>query len=219
MNYERVTKDLVGKVAAKCKDIEYIGETLTVSATFTVPKRWEYTVTFTDGTGRTLKTQKVFTGYNATPPANPSRTGYTFTGWDSIYTNITSNKTINAKWKINSYEVKYDANDGRGIIKKLAYNYGTAITKVGADVVRKGYKLIGWSTKKETQDPEYKNGENKTYKVVGNVTFYAIWKREEVLYLKQGEYKPCKPYVKINGVWKSATPYMKIKGAWKRGIE
>lgn len=69
-----------------------------------------YTVTFKDGySGTTLKTQNVNYGGSATPPS-ASRTGYTHTGWDGSYTNITSNRTINATWRINQYNLDVNFN-------------------------------------------------------------------------------------------------------------
>jgi len=38
-------------------------------------------------------------GEAATPPANPSRVGYNFDGWDGAYTNVTSTRTITARWE------------------------------------------------------------------------------------------------------------------------
>ena len=58
-----------------------------------------YTVTFVDGQGKTLKTQKVESGKAATAPAAPKRSGYTFTGWDRDFSKVTRNMTVTAKWK------------------------------------------------------------------------------------------------------------------------
>jgi surface protein len=57
-----------------------------------------YTVTFVDYDGTVLKTQTVEEGSSATAPADPSRAGYTFTGWDKSFSNITSNLTVSAQY-------------------------------------------------------------------------------------------------------------------------
>ncbi|MBQ6455984.1 MAG: L,D-transpeptidase family protein [Mogibacterium sp.] len=62
------------------------------------PAATYFTVTFTDGLGKTLKTQRVESGKAATAPAAPTRKGYDFKGWDKIFSNVTSNLTVNAKW-------------------------------------------------------------------------------------------------------------------------
>jgi len=55
-----------------------------------------YTVTFVDWDGRVIRTETVNYGANATAPANPTRPGYNFIGWDRGYSNITSNITVRA---------------------------------------------------------------------------------------------------------------------------
>ena len=60
-----------------------------------------YTVTFKDWDGTVLKTQQVSYGGYATPPANPTRPGYTFTGWDRSYSYITANTVITALYTQN----------------------------------------------------------------------------------------------------------------------
>ena len=61
-----------------------------------------YTVTFMDGQGKTLKTEKVESGKAATAPAAPKRSGYTFTGWDKDFSKVTADLTVTAKWKKNA---------------------------------------------------------------------------------------------------------------------
>ena len=63
------------------------------------PFQETYTVTFTNGIGKVLKRQAVKKNESATAPANPTRTGYTFNGWDKNFTKVTKNITVNAKWK------------------------------------------------------------------------------------------------------------------------
>ena len=64
-----------------------------------------YTVTFVDWDGAVLKTEEVGTGGSATPPADPTRTGYDFTGWSGSYTNVTQNETVTATYEIKHFTV------------------------------------------------------------------------------------------------------------------
>ena len=55
-----------------------------------------HTVTFVDWNGTILDTQTVAFGADATAPANPSRSGYVFAGWDTAFTAVTENLTVTA---------------------------------------------------------------------------------------------------------------------------
>lgn len=59
-----------------------------------------HTVTFKDWNGTTLKTETVTSGQAATAPSNPTRAGFTFTGWDTTFNNVTCNLTVTAQYKI-----------------------------------------------------------------------------------------------------------------------
>lgn len=59
----------------------------------------KYVVTFKDYDGKVLKTQTVDYGKDATAPAEPARTGYTFTGWDATFTKVTKDITVTATYK------------------------------------------------------------------------------------------------------------------------
>lgn len=58
-----------------------------------------YTVTFIDYDGTVLKTETVEEGNSATAPENPTREGYNFIGWDTDFSNITSNLTVSAQYE------------------------------------------------------------------------------------------------------------------------
>ncbi|MCL2529001.1 MAG: InlB B-repeat-containing protein [Coriobacteriia bacterium] len=60
-----------------------------------------FTITFVDGVGNTLKTESVLQGGTVTPPADPTRSGFDFAGWDtpsSIWSTVTGNAVITALW-------------------------------------------------------------------------------------------------------------------------
>ncbi len=62
-----------------------------------------YTVTFhyldADG-GSLTATRYALNGEDVTPPTPPARQGYTFTGWDNSYTNITGDVTLTAQYAV-----------------------------------------------------------------------------------------------------------------------
>ncbi len=88
---------------------EDVTENRTITATYTIN---QYTVTFVDWDDSVLDTDTVNYGGDAIPPADPSRTGHTFTGWTGDYEDVTENRTIQAMHTINTYTLAYDANGG-----------------------------------------------------------------------------------------------------------
>jgi uncharacterized repeat protein (TIGR02543 family) len=76
--------------------------TVTGDAVYTA--QWEQvmlTVRFVDWNNVLLKEEQVAYGGSATAPANPTRTGYTFTGWSPAYNNIVSDLTVTAQYSQN----------------------------------------------------------------------------------------------------------------------
>ena len=102
-----------------------------------------YTVTFKDWDGTVLSTQTVEEGAAATAPAAPSRTGYTFTGWDVDFSNVTSDLTVTAQYSVNSYTITYYV-DG-ALYNTQTYAYGAAVTML-AEPTMEGYTFSGWDT-------------------------------------------------------------------------
>ena len=72
-----------------------------------------YTVYFSTGGGTTIPSQQVEENEYVTQVNDPSKTGYTFDGWDFDLTQkITSNTTVNAKWIANKIKINFDVNGG-----------------------------------------------------------------------------------------------------------
>lgn len=63
---------------------------------FKTPETVKYTVTFLGKDGVVLKTESVEEGMSAIAPDAPEVSGYTFTGWDKSFDNVTAEITVNA---------------------------------------------------------------------------------------------------------------------------
>lgn len=112
-----------------------------------IPSLDKRTVTFTDGLGHVIAVSEVTTGEDATPPADPVREGgYVFDGWDNSYTNVTEDRVINAKWRIEGgvgYTVTFTDGFGGVIgVPQLVREGDTAVAP--ADPVRDGFTFTGW---------------------------------------------------------------------------
>lgn len=101
-----------------------------------------HSVTFTDWDGTVLSTQQVLHGSAATAPANPTREGYTFTGWSADFSNVTSDLTVIAQYSINTYTVTFKDWDGT-TLKVQTVEHGSAAT-APANPMREGYTFVGW---------------------------------------------------------------------------
>ena len=106
--------------------------------------------------------------------------GYTFAGWydaatggnkvTSITKGSTGNKTLYAKWTINSYDVNFESNGGSAVTKQTL-NYNSTVTQPTAPT-KVGYTFAGWF--KETALTNAWNF--STDKVpANNITLYAKW--------------------------------------------
>lgn len=127
------------------------------------PSTVYYTVRFYDYSGGSLlKTQQVQQGGNATAPANPTRTGYTFTGWDKSYTNVQSNLNIYGTWQIKTYTVRFYAWDGGSLLKTQTVNHGSSAT-APTQPTRPGYTWLGW---------------DKSFSyIISNLDVYGTWQQ------------------------------------------
>ena len=114
----------------------------------TITAQWsinQYTITFDTAGGSAIDpiTQDYGTTINA--PADPTKTGYTFTGWDKTIpaTMPAENVTVTAQWRINSYTVTLDPNGGRVSPDALSVTYLTPYGSLPTPV-RSDYRFDGW---------------------------------------------------------------------------
>ena len=135
--------------------------------------KWEinqYTITFDTNGGSEIAPITQDYGTAITAPANPTRKGYTFKGWDKEIpeTMPAENMTVKAQWEINQYAITFDTNGGSKIAP-ITQDYGTAIT-APADPTRKGYTFKGW----DKEIPKTMPAENITVKAQWEINQYAI---------------------------------------------
>ena len=102
-----------------------------------------YTVRFLDWDNSVISTQTVPRGGSATAPSNPTRDGYTFTGWDKSFTNITANTDIHAQYTIKTYTVRFLDWDNT-VLDTQTINHGSNATPP-PNPTRDGYTFTGWS--------------------------------------------------------------------------
>lgn len=105
-------------------------------------------------------------GEQIVAPADPSKTGYTFTGWDpAVGTMGNADMTFNAKFEAKTYNVKFMngevQHDANTVKYDGAYTLPAAPTK-------DGYTFAGWVDAEGNAMPA-------THTTDGDVTFYAKW--------------------------------------------
>ena len=130
----------------------------------------QYTLTFDadNGTEATVITQDFNTKFET--PAAPTKTGYTFAGWDSEVpeTIPAENKSFKALWTINQYTFTFDA-DGGSDVAAITQNYGTKIETPAAPT-KTGYTFAGWVP----AIPETVPAENMSFKAQWTINQYSL---------------------------------------------
>ena len=134
---------------------------------------WEvnqYTITFDTVDGSEIAAITLDFGAAITAPADPTKTGYTFGGWDNEIpaTMPAENMTITAKWTINQYTIAFDT-DGGSEIAPIVQDFGTAIV-APADPTKEGYTFADW----DKAIPATMPAENMTITASWTVNQYTI---------------------------------------------
>ena len=153
-----------------CTDGNEYNFTAPVTKGMTLTAKWtanSYTITFDTNGGSAVAPITQDYGTDITAPAAPTKTGYTFMGWEPEIpaTMPAEDMTITAKWSINQYTVTFDT-DGGSAVAPITQDYGTTIT-APADPTREGYTFIGWDKAIPATMP------------AGDMTITAKWKDSE----------------------------------------
>ena len=134
----------------------------TVTMTNTYTEQEKITVTYDPDNGDDKQTTEIERGADEpTQPADPTREGYTFGGWERS-TDADGNVTYKAKWTpIEKITVTYDPDNGQDK-ESTEIDRGSNEPAQKKDPYKEGHKFLGWD---RTQD------EN------GNVTYKARWEK------------------------------------------
>lgn len=124
--------------------------------------------------------------------AKPTKTGYTFTSWNTkkdgtgtkydigaLYT-VDAELTLYAQYKENTvtYTIKYDANGGENAPKEQTKTKGKELVLSTTVPTKEGYKFVNWNTKKDGTGTSYNAGAK--YTTEASVTLYAQYEKELV---------------------------------------
>ncbi len=133
-----------------------------------VPNR--YTITFdTDGGSEIAPITQEYDSA-ITPPANPTKVGHTFAGWNKEIplTMPAEDITIKALWTINQYTITFDT-DGGSEITPITQDYNSAVTPP-ANPTKVGHTFVGW----DKEIPLTMPAENITIKALWTVNQYKV---------------------------------------------
>jgi uncharacterized repeat protein (TIGR02543 family) len=142
-----------------------------------------YTVTFDANGGSGTMANETENSTTALTTNTFTRTGYTFSGWNTAangtgtsYSDgasyaFNASVTLYAQWTANSYTVTFDANGGSGTMASETENTPTALTT--NTFTRTGYTFSGWNTAADGTGTSYSDG--ASYAFNASVTLYAQW--------------------------------------------
>ena len=159
-----------------------------VSVSISVPALPTYTLTYkaNGGTGSDVTQTKTHgTAVTLKAASTFSRTGYTFSKWNtasggtgtsySAGASYTANAkaTLYAIWSINTWTVSYNANGGSGAPASQTKTYGQALPLSSAKPTRTGYTFDSWNTAADGSGTKYAAG--ATYTANAAAILYAQW--------------------------------------------
>jgi len=149
---------------------------------------WEvnsYTIAYVLNSGTAGSKAPTTANYNATfEVSNPTRTGYTFNGWNitgmdscthtygsststaTSLANVTATSfknlrqisgtvTFSAQWTPIAYTISYNSNGGSGTMDSHTVNFGTSFKIKDNTFTKPGYSFVGWTTNSNGTNDNY----------------------------------------------------------------
>ncbi len=154
----------------------------------TLYAQWEinqYTVDFDSHGGKSVPSITQDYDTTVTVPSGPSRTGYTFAGWNTgadgagtsyepgdTFSMPAQDMTLHAQWNINQYTVSFDSRGGSGVAS-ITQDFDSTVT-IPSDPSRTGYSFVEWNTESDGTGTGYTASDSFSMPA-GDKTLYAQW--------------------------------------------
>lgn len=128
----------------------------------------QYTATFKDHDDTTITTSTVDYMTSAVAPGHPTRTGYTFVGWDATFDQMTANISVKAIYSINSYTITFNSNGGSDVTS-ITQEYQSTVNEPQVPT-KPNHTFGGWYIDNELTSLY-------TFETIPsvNITLYAKW--------------------------------------------
>lgn len=130
----------------------------------------QYTISFDTSGGSVVSPITQDFGSTVVKPLDPTKEGYTFTGWEPEIPDTipSSNITIKAKWSVNKYTITFDT-DGGSEVLPIIQDYGsTVIAPISPTKV--GFTFNGW----DNPIPSTMPSSDKLIKALWKINKYTI---------------------------------------------
>lgn len=173
-------------------EVSYSGhsyDALTGEGSMSISAKTSYTVSYNaNGGSGEPSSQTKYAGTDLTlSSTKPTRTGYTFSKWNTNSSGTGTNydpgsayktdagATLYAQWIPNTYAVTYNNNGGTGVIASQTKTYGVNLKLSSTIPSRNLYNFVTWNTKSDGSGTNYAPGANYTTNAA--LTLYAIWEK------------------------------------------
>ena len=154
----------------------------------TITAQWQvnsHTLTWNVNGGDELTgeytTGSVEYGTTIIPPANPTRTGYTFAGWGAEVAQTMPDHDLvyTAQWTVNTYIITLDQQGGIGGSESIEVTYDAELPAITVPT-REGYTFGGYFTFENGVGAQYYNQNgtayySKKWDIASATTLYAKW--------------------------------------------
>ena len=169
-----------------------VGASYTANAAATFYAIWNPKIAYNanGGSGAPATQTKTFNSTDTVSSTVPTRTGYTFSEWNTkangsgtnyspggtIAASMNTATTLYAQWTANTYTISFNANGGVGAPSSISKTYGQSVTLPTAKPTRVGHTFLGWASSSGATTAQWLAGGTFSEAITANTTLYAVWR-------------------------------------------